>query len=355
MPRSLDIDWVFIISLILSFIAFVFAYDCVSGEKERGTLRLILTGTMPRGAVLLGKYFGLMLTLGIPLLLGLLVSLVIVVTSRVAAFGPAVWMRILAVVLVSLLYLSIFVFLGIFVSARTARPAHGMATLLLVWVVLVILIPSLGRIISDRFYPGPTPEEFARAKSEALQQVEDDCGAGKFGPRAGARSSNPQECNPPARAQYCNAGAEAGNRVIEEHLNGMVAQAVAGRAYTSVSPTVVYRRAAEAIAGTGIRRCVNLCRQIKTYQGALREYIVQEDRGDPTSLHLLFDEAHSVAEWNAISKRPANFDTVPKFQEHELVLGASLKRAVWDVGLLALFNLVFFAAAFVSFLRYDVR
>jgi hypothetical protein len=29
--------------------------------------------------------------------------------------------------------------------------------------------------------------------------------------------------------------------------------------------------------------------------------------------------------------------------------------AIRDIGLLALFNLVFFAAAFVSFLRYDVR
>jgi hypothetical protein len=28
---------------------------------------------------------------------------------------------------------------------------------------------------------------------------------------------------------------------------------------------------------------------------------------------------------------------------------------VWDIGLLGLFNLVFFAAAFLSFLKYDVR
>ena len=52
---------------------------------------------------------------------------------------------------------------------------------------------------------------------------------------------------------------------------------------------------------------------------------------------------------------PVDFDSVPKFQERDLPLGQSLKLAIWDIGLLALFNLVFFAVAFVSFLRYDVR
>jgi ABC-type transport system involved in multi-copper enzyme maturation permease subunit len=46
---------------------------------------------------------------------------------------------------------------------------------------------------------------------------------------------------------------------------------------------------------------------------------------------------------------------VPQFQERELPLGASLGQAVWDIGLLVLFNLVCFAAAFFSFIRCDVR
>ena len=59
--------------------------------------------------------------------------------------------------------------------------------------------------------------------------------------------------------------------------------------------------------------------------------------------------------WRAISHNPVDFAAVPKFQERDLGLGESLRLAVWDIGLLALFNLVFFAATFVSFLRYDVR
>ncbi|MBN1506700.1 MAG: ABC transporter permease subunit [Sedimentisphaerales bacterium] len=353
LPRFACLDWSFLISLIFSFIAFVFTYDSICGERERGTLRLILTGSVPRATVLLGKYAGLMLTLGIPLLLGLLVSLIVVSVSRVDTFQAGIWVKVLSIVALSFIYLSIFVLLGLFVSARASRPANCMAALLFVWVTLVILIPSLGRIASDRLSHGAAPVDLGRAMNQAAERVDNNCE--QYGQRAGARSPNPKDCNPPARARYCNARVEAINEVIESYHNRMLAQAFTGRALTRISPAVVYRAASEALGGTGMRRCISLFRQIRQYQVQLREYVIGEDRDDPDSLHLLFDEAHSVAEWNAISKKPVNFEAVPKFQERVVTLGESLKLAVWDLGLLALFNLAFFAAAFVSFLRYDVR
>ncbi len=46
LPHFSDIDWVFIISLILSFVALVFTYNSICGEKEAGTLRLMLVGSI---------------------------------------------------------------------------------------------------------------------------------------------------------------------------------------------------------------------------------------------------------------------------------------------------------------------
>jgi len=59
--------------------------------------------------------------------------------------------------------------------------------------------------------------------------------------------------------------------------------------------------------------------------------------------------------WHTISHQPVDFETVPKFHERRLPLGASLRLALWDLGLLVLFNLVFFALSFVAFTKYDVR
>ena len=161
--------------------------------------------------------------------------------------------------------------------------------------------------------------------------------------------------NPPARARLRIAGTEARNRVLEDHHDRMLAQVFAGRNFTSFSPAVLYQRVAEAVAGTGIHHCVSVYRQIRQYQTDLKQYVHSVDREDPNSLHLIFDEEGCAQGWQAISHRPVDFDTVPKFQERESPLGESVRLVIWDIGLLGLFNAAFFAAAWISFMRYDVR
>jgi ABC-type transport system involved in multi-copper enzyme maturation permease subunit len=355
LPHFSDMDWAFIVSLILSFVALVFTYDSLCGEKETGTLALMLAGAVPRHAVLLGKYVAAMITLGIPLLIGLLISLVVVGLSKEISLQPSDWLRITIILLLSLLYLSMFVLLGLFVSGRTAHSANAMVILLLAWVGLVILIPSFGRIISDVSARSLTQMELQRKLDEASSQIWDN--SDKFGERAGSMSPNlswPGN-NPPARARLQMAATEARNQIMDEQHNRLLAQVFAGRNFTCLSPTVVYQRAAEAIAGTGISHCVSLRQQVKQYQADLNQYICTEDAGDPESLHLIFNEEHCAQGWKAISHKAVDFDAVPKFQERDLAIGRSLKLAVWDIGLLVLFNLVFFAAAWISFMRYDVR
>jgi ABC-type transport system involved in multi-copper enzyme maturation permease subunit len=255
----------------------------------------------------------------------------------------------------SFLYLSIFILLGMFVSSRTAYPANSMVVLLLVWVVLVILIPSFGRIISEVSGKAPNPTELDRKLGEI--SVEMWSNTARFGERAGnwaGNVNNPMN-NPPARGRLKTAEVNARNQAREDYHNKMLAQAFIGRNLTSFSPTVIYQRASEVVAGTGINHCISLLKQIKEYQAELKEFIRSKDAEDPLSLHLFFPEANSAAAWNTISHAPVDFATVPEFQESDLALGRSLKSAVWDIGLLVLFNLVFFAGAFVSFLRYDVR
>jgi len=357
LPRSRDIDWVSIVSLILSFAALLLTYDSICGEKETGTLRLILAGPIPRHKVLLAKYFGAMFTLGIPLLMGLLLNIIIVLFSDVIGIGAGDWFRIVGIVLLSYLYLSVFVLLGIFVSSRTSHSAVSMVTLIFVWAGVAILIPSFGRFLSSTFWKSPARARLESKLAQVDEKMRADVRSGKFGKRAGSDSydRDSPRVNPPARARWKNAWEKAKNQVREEHLRQMMASVVRARRITRISPTVVYQCASEALVGTGMNRFSDLWRQIKMYRGNLKEYIVSNDREDPNSLHLLFPDEHATRKWTAISNMSVDFDTVPKFQERDLALGQSLKLAIWDIGLLVLFNLVFFTAAFVSFLKYDVR
>lgn len=356
LPQFSSIDWVLVISLILSFAALVFTYDSICGEKEAGTLRQMLANTIPRHQILLGKYVGTMITLAIPLFVGMLVSLIVIIPYKDITISGYEWLKIIAIILVSLLYLSIFVMLGLFVSGRTGHPANSMAILLLLWIVSVILLPSFGRIIFDMIDKEPTQAELQRRLEQAGKQIWDN--SEKYGEKAGNWSSdvnNPNN-NPPARARLKNALNNARNQVREDHHNKLLAQAIARRNLACISPSVVYQRATETIAGTGINRCVYLYNQVKQYGADLKEFVHRKDAEDPESLHLINPGRETVSgNWVAISKKPVDFNIVPKFQERNLALGQSLKLAIWDIGLLALFNLVFFAAAYVSFLRYDVR
>ncbi len=357
LSRFCDIDWVFIISLALSFVALVLTYDSICGEKEAGTLRLMLANTIPRYKVLLGKYFGAMFTLAIPLIVGLLVSLIIVILSEHVAIDAAAWLKISAIILLSLLYLSIFVFLAIFVSSRTAHSANCMVILLLLWVGLVIVLPSFGRVISDMFCKTPTRVELDRKLNEVGKQMMDAAFSGKFGNNPGYHSSNPNDShnNPTATDRFYNAVTNRTNQVRDGYYNEMMAPAIIGRRFTRISPMVLYRCVCEIITGTGVGRLSSLRQEIKRYQENLKQFVLSKDQEDTESLHLLFDIEGAVRDWGTISKKPVDFDTVPKFQERDLALRESLQLAIWDIGLLVLFNLVFFAAAFVSFLRYDVR
>jgi ABC-type transport system involved in multi-copper enzyme maturation permease subunit len=105
----------------------------------------MLAGAVPRYTVLLAKYAATIVTLGIPLCIGILINLIVVVSSRSVAFESSEWLKILALVLLSFLYLSIFVLLGMFVSSRTAHPANSMV--ILRWCGSpCVLTPSIGLI-----------------------------------------------------------------------------------------------------------------------------------------------------------------------------------------------------------------
>ena len=351
-----SIDWVFIVSMILSFLALVFTYDCISGEREDGTLRQILANTIPRYEVLFGKYLGVVITIGIPLFIGLLISLIIVIASNVVVTSGLDWLKILAIIMLSFLYLSMFILLGMFVSSRTTHTANSMVILLLIWVVVVVLIPSFGRIISEVSGKAPNPVDLERKLSEIGAEMwakADEL----FGKGAGFMSTirNHPANKPAARGRLKTATTNARNHARDDHHNKMLAQAFSGRNLTCISPVVIYQRASEAIAGTGINHVLNIRRQIDEYRASLREYIRSKDAEDPDSLHLIFPDSGCARAWRTISHNPVDFDTVPKFQERDLALGQSLKLAIWDIGLLALFNLVLFAASFASFLRYDPR
>ena len=81
------IDWVFIFGVLLSLMALLFTFDAFIGEKERGTLKLVMAQSLPRHTLLLGKFLGAMLALAIVLSLSIVVNLLIVLALSKVNLG----------------------------------------------------------------------------------------------------------------------------------------------------------------------------------------------------------------------------------------------------------------------------
>ena len=111
LQRLFNLDWILITAILLSFTVVVLSYDVFNSEKLEGTLRLILSNSIPRHVVLFGKFFGVFLTVLIPLMIGQLLSLVLIQFSEVIQLSSQDWIKIGLIIVFSWIYLAIIIFL----------------------------------------------------------------------------------------------------------------------------------------------------------------------------------------------------------------------------------------------------
>ncbi|MXZ01036.1 ABC transporter permease subunit, partial [Candidatus Poribacteria bacterium] len=138
-----SIDLVFIFQGILSLLALVFAYDTLAGERERGTLRLVLTHPVRHGQILFAKYISGMICLLIPLLMCILLVLIMLTTSASVFLSSDDFLRIGGVVFTSFVYLSVFYLIGMLISAATRRTSTALMLAMFVWGFLVLVYPNM--------------------------------------------------------------------------------------------------------------------------------------------------------------------------------------------------------------------
>jgi ABC-type transport system involved in multi-copper enzyme maturation permease subunit len=346
MPSYLKIDWAFIIGMLVSFACILFTFDAISGEKERGTLRLILAGAVPRSSVILGKFVGAFISVMLPLSIAMLLNLLIINVSGSVQLDVEHWGRIGMITLISAIYVSIFICLGILVSARCSRSSTSLLTLLLVWVIFVVLMPSILGSISSGLKEAPSVDEISRRKESARDDMWKKCGEkGTFDTNPSRDSSDMEALR--LWAEFLNGDRETEEKFMDEELDAQLAQIQLARQVTRISPTAIYQYALESVSNTGFERHRKFIASVRVYRNRFWEYIKSEDQKDPDSSHVYF-----VRE--GLSDKPASFDNAPRFTEN-LVLTSALRDALLDIAILSLSSVFFFMTAYIFFIRADVK
>ena len=349
--RRVKIDWVFI-GILMSFFAILFTFDAIAGERMRGTLSLIMSNTVSRSQVLLGKYLGAFLTLMVPLVIGILMNLLLVQLSGSLSFDSGNSLRILGMVGLFGLLVSIFIFIGLFFSSRVSNAITSLVWLLLTWVFLAFVFPNLLGIFVGNLNPIPSVDEVSLRKKAQLDQIGDEFrpfGRSFLGGSEGTPSKldkAPSIENPSATLQWATyfttwTGTET--KITNEHIDQQFNQVQFARDLTQISPIATFQYAMEGLANTSIVGYMNFVKQARRYRQTFIDFVKTEDQSDPESLHI-----YPVKE--GLSQKPVDPNAVPVFSEQ-----ISYRSVLSQVGLLVLFNLLFFIMAQVSFLISEVK
>ena len=168
-----ELDWTFIIGLVMSFMALLFTYDAISGERETGPLSLLMSNSMSRATVLLAKFIGAFLTVMLPLLIGILLNLMIVNASELVSLDGNEWIRVGIIFVISAIYISIFLWIGLFISSQFSNSSSSLLVLLLIWVVFIVLIPNTMGVLASSFQQVPSRSEVSRLKQAKLDEIDD--------------------------------------------------------------------------------------------------------------------------------------------------------------------------------------
>ena len=164
-----SIDIVFVFEVILSLMGLIFAYDAIAGERERGTLRLVLAQPIGRGQILLAKYISAMACLLVPLILSLLFALLLL--TRSIPLSTADFLRIAGIVLTSFAYLSLFYLIGLLISVATRRTGTALMLAMFVWGFLILVYPNLIRATVN---PGGDTQARIKTAQNQIQQILDE-------------------------------------------------------------------------------------------------------------------------------------------------------------------------------------
>ena len=341
-PDVSQIDWAFIIGYVLSLIALLFTFDAISGEREHGTLRLMLANSIPRHTVLLGKFLGALISTTIPFMLAMLVNLLMLSTSSAVHLNTHTWGRIGIILFIALLYTCLFLALGLLVSARVQQSAVSLLILLLTWVTFVVFMPSTLASLASGFSSSMSRDEYEERYGQSDAKLRRTWQRSWYW----ADQSELDERTLTKIGEWHTKTAVSGERLNAGYVTFKINQVQRARAITSISPAVLLQHLLESFAGTGLDRHQQFIENVQRYAREYREFVVDMERGDPESLHIM-----GVRE--GMSQKPINPEAVPKFEDTRN-LGKDFNTAATELLLLILFVVVLLAGAYLAFVRVEV-
>lgn len=368
MFRFLDVP--FIVQVVLSLLAILFTYDAVNGEKESGTLSLVLSNAVPRTTFILakcaGSWSGMMIPLTVPFAIGLLIVMI-----DQPPLTADHWQALGLLIAGAVLYGTVFVMLGILSSTLTRRSSASFLLCLTVWMFSVLIIPRLGVLIAGRINP-VTPVELLEARQAQYARDRWKTFEQGLSDRWTQRMASVSTLSEPEREAYRQAN-RAGWMAEEDELRQQMEQEIGEHAHklqadqrnqrieqertafglARISPAAAFQHAAITLARAGIDLKDRYEDEIDAYRtrfaGVVRRK--RSEAGGPGGVEITMSSEGGFTMKMAREQGTIDTGAIPVFEAPD----HTPEFPMVDFGVLTGLSLLAFAASIWRFQRYDVR
>ena len=329
-------DFAYVANIVISLLALLFVFDSVCGEKERGTLKLLLSNSVPRDVVLLSKWIGGYLSIAAPFAVAVLVGYLYLSMSGAIELDGDDATRFAAILGVSFLYISSFFSLGLMISTATHRAATALLMSLLVWIVWILVVPNMAPVVARLTAPVPARQVIdaeQRAIEREAQLLQEAIRKRKVYGDAKESERIQQE-------------SEQRKRKLEDFYKDRMSRQVSlSQNLARLSPSASYLFAVTRLSGTGPSLFAHFAAAVERFQEGHREFEMRAFRDG--SITWTRDGPQVPEGW---------FDAgaVPRLQLFQEGVAEAFDAALFDILLLIVFNVLSFMLSYVFFLRYDV-
>ncbi|MEW6752355.1 MAG: ABC transporter permease [Candidatus Latescibacterota bacterium] len=342
-------DLSYIVNLVGSLLAVLFAFDAICGEGEQGTLKLVMANSVPRHRVLLAKWIGGYLALILPFVASVLAALLFARLTVGLRFTGPEWVAAVGMLGVAALYISVFYLLSLMISTWVHTSSTSLVINFLVWVILVLLIPNTAPIAARALAPVPSTGVVAGQRQAVQRQVFE-----KLRPPRGPQGQGRQPENRAERQQrFDQAQAEVReqtDKIMADYLQRVDRQVALGVGLSRLSPSASYVYATAGLAASGLGEFSGLRASIDRY----RQEFMQAAQSVQNERMRQAEQASDDSERRQILDAPIDPDALPRFAPGRPGLGEVLTSTSADLLILLALNAVFFLGAYVGFLRYDL-
>lgn len=146
-------DFVNIVCSILTLLAFILTYSSISREREHGTLKLILSNSVPRWKIVLSKILGNYLIFIICFTISILIGILLINKSLINDLFNNYLFNVIVIFSITCIYIFLLFILGVLISILSKSSRLALLILFIMWICLSLILPRFSPVIAEKLYP----------------------------------------------------------------------------------------------------------------------------------------------------------------------------------------------------------